>query len=673
MQIQAINDLNYSFRSKTKKQSKVQLNTSLSKNVAPYTLENMQANYLHSHKVEKPTIKSVLKKHNLPSSLLRKYGYKKEDVSPEMIEVFDKLNPNVVEHIQKTDEKGDMIPKLLTQSGEFETFWDYKGIPNLLNLFDETKVNGETLLSQLDDFSFVADEDFDVTEWELFVSTFDSKKDGVEKTYLEKFLGTNSFSELFYSKEFSPSDVLNVRDKIEISLGNGRFVSNRFFEVMDLIVGDETSKYNPIERTQALDYFIELRDVEGNKIFQVNNPRHSKNSTYNYFMNVNPGSVAASDMQMLIELVQQGVVGKHIFEYLPPDAKISPNISSDIDKLYSAYINGVNPIDEFVPTFDSVHNAHKQLKIGDVYEIEGQDFIYIIDNEYSSSQLQLTKQKYFELFPPIERFGTTQNQIGNCWEISVLQGLYSNPKTRHIVLSLFSQQGKNIVVKYPNGLYGDVLFENGELPNCEDLACYSQGAKGFQLLEYADGKEVQASKIREYRMHLLALAIKDAELSAIKRTQFEEMLANYGCENLQIEYDNNKKDWVVEKYNKTPYGYSSAETLGRDGGYTLYMLMRLGYKFFDELMMDEEKTDLFLKDSKSFDSNIVFWTSNHDEELCESKNLTDGHAYFISGVNVDKNGNIIDYNIVNPWGIVEQRLTLEELKKYGSAIIYGKN
>ena len=282
-------------------------------------------------------------------------------------------------------------------------------------------------------------------------------------------------------------------------------------------------------------------------------------------------------------------------------------------------------------------------------------------------------QKYFELFPPIERFGTTQNQIGNCWEISVLQGLYFNPKTRHFVLNLFSQQGENIIVNYPKGGYGDVIFINGEFPTDEDLDFYSQGAKGFQLLEYTDGKEVQNSKIREYRMHLLALEIKDPELSAIKRTNFEEMLKQYGSENLRVEYDYKEKEWIVEEYKREPFGYPTIETMGRDGGYALNILMRVGFKNIDELMIDEEETDLFLKDPQNFDSGIVIWISNHNEEQCENRNLTDGHAYFLSSPNLDKNGNIVDYNLINPWGIIEQRLTFGELKEYGSAIIYAKN
>lgn len=674
MKINSINKITnkysiLSFKSETKKEKR---NFPDLSGYAPYTLENMQANYLLQQKVEPPTLKSVLKKHNLPQNLLRKYGYKKEDVSQEMIEVFDKLNPKVVQHIQNIDKKGDVVPKLLTKSGEFETFWDYKGIPNLLNLFNSTVVNGKTILSQLDDFTFIADEDFDVTEWELFISTFDSKKESEEKTYLEKFLGSNSFAELFYSQEFSPSDILEVRDKIELSIGLGNFVPNRFFEVMDLVANVENSKYSQTERTQALNYFIGLKDKNGERIFNVSNPRHSKISTYNYFMNVDPSSVDASNIQMLIELVQQGVVGKHIFEFLPLDGKVSPYISSDIDKLYNAYVNGVEPIDEFVPTFDTVHNAHRQLKTGDVYEIDGEENIYIINNEYTSTPLQLTKQKYFELFPPIERFGTTQNQIGNCWEISVLQGLYSNPKTRHIILNLFRQNGDDVIIKYPNGGFGEVIFENGNLPNGEDLDYYSQGAKGFQLLEYADGKEVQNSKIREYRIHLNVLAKTEPELAKIRIAELEEMLDYYGPENLRVEYDYNEKDWIVEEYKKEPFSYPSIETMGRDGGYALNLLNRVGINSIDELMMNEEETELFLNNPESFDSSIIVWISNRDEELCEKKNLTDGHAYFLSGVNTDDSGNIVNYNLINPWGVVEQCLSFDELKEYGSAIIYGK-
>ena len=673
MRIHSIDNINFGFCSKTEKENKMQLNSSFIGNVAPYTLENMQANYLVPTKVESPTLKSVLKKHNLPQNLLRKFGYKKEAVSQEMVEVFDKLNPKVVEHIQGVDKKGDIVPKLLTKTGEFESFWDYKGIPNLLNLFNQTTVNGETLLSQLDDFTFVADEDFDVTEWELFINLFDTKKDGDEKTYLERFLGKSSFKDLFYSKEFSPSDILEVRDKVETSMGLGSFVPNRFFQVMDLVANVEGSKYSPIERTQALNYFISLEDKNGEKIFNVSNPRHSKISIYNHFMNVDPSSVEASNIQMLIELVQQGIVGKHVFEYLPLDGKVSSCISTDIDKLYNAYVNGVDPIDEFIPTFDSVQKAHKQLKTGDVYELEGEEKIYIINNEDSSTQLQITKQKCFELFPPIERFGTTQNQIGNCWEISVLQGIYSNPRTRHMVLNLFKQQGNDLIIEYPKGGYGEVLFENGNLPSGEDLDCFSQGAKGFQLLEYADGKEVQDSKIKEYVKHLIWLMNTEPELAKIRQAELEEMIDYYGVENLRVEYDYKEKDWIIEEYKKELFDYPSVETMVRDGGYALNLLMRLGFKRTDELMLSEKETEEFLNNPQVFERGILIWTTKHDEDLCESRNLTDGHAYFLSGANFDKTGKIIDYNLINPWGIVEQCLTFHELKEYGSAIIYGQN
>ena len=90
-------------------------------------------------------------------------------------------------------------------------------------------------------------------------------------------------------------------------------------------------------------------------------------------------------------------------------------------------------------------------------------------------------------------------------------------------------------------------------------------------------------------------------------------------------------------------------------------------------MVDDEEIDDFFLNPNNLNSHIVIWITNRNEELCEKRQLADGHAYFISSANLDKNGNIIDYNVINPWGIVEQRLTLDELKEYGAAIIYGRD
>ena len=542
------------------------------------------------------------------------------------------------------------------------------GMDNFLKLLERTQVNGQSLLSQLEDRSFETDENFDISEWVNFLTLFDIKS-GDDKTYLEKFLSKTTFSDFFYSKDFSPTDVIELINDLRKPINHNDF--KKLFDIIGLISDVDSSKYDAEERVKSLRYFVDLKDENGKKIFDVGNPRLSKLSTYRFLMDIDPTSVNSSNLQMLLELVSQGIVGNHIFEFLPKEGNFSPLVIEDIDKLYNAYSEGIDPIDAFIPTYNSKEQAQQKLSVGDVYELEGEDDVYIIDNENKSSKLNMTKQKYFELFPPIERFSTTQNQIGNCWEISVLQGMYANPQTRHILLSMFSEQGKDLIVKYPNGVNGDVLFENGELPNGEDLDSYSQGAKGFQLLEYADGKEVQSSKIRQYRLYLVSLAMKNPKLAAIKRDRFEDMINLYGAENLQIEYDQSEKEWNIGVFRKSPYGYNNAEVMGRDGGSPLDFLIRLGFETIDEFTFDED--DEFLLNPRNFESNIVILTTKNYEFLPDGKNMADRHAYFVRSANVDENGNVVSFNILNPWGMTEQKLTLEELKKYGAAITYGCN
>ena len=56
-----------------------------------------------------------------------------------------------------------------------------------------------------------------------------------------------------------------------------------------------------------------------------------------------------------------------------------------------------------------------------------------------------------------------------------------------------------------------------------------------------------------------------------------------------------------------------------------------------------------------------------ESEINREKGIYSNHAYMITP-NCDANGNIKDYNVLNPWGIVETTLTLDEIKKYGLEI-----
>ena len=183
-----------------------------------------------------------------------------------------------------------------------------------------------------------------------------------------------------------------------------------------------------------------------------------------HMLNVDKGSVEASNMQMLFELIQEGVVGKHIFDIIPYDGKVNSFVAADIDKLYSAYVDGIEPIDIFVPPVESHNEAQALLTVGDVYELEGEEKIFILDKDLNPLQLGIDKETYFELFPPIERYAATQNDIGNCWEVTGFNTLLTDPKERYSVLSLFEQNGDEISISFPSNAAGKIVFEDGKLP-----------------------------------------------------------------------------------------------------------------------------------------------------------------------------------------------------------------
>lgn len=188
---------------------------------------------------------------------------------------------------------------------------------------------------------------------------------------------------------------------------------------------------------------MDLKTKDGNYVFTTKQNRVNNESLFEYLLNINPSSPEASNISMLIELVQNGVVDRHIFDYLPFKGVVNPFVCDDIDKLYEAYSLGIESIEAFVPTFNNLDEAincgnssvsykgtYKELKIGDTFQIKGEKFIRIKTSDNSSEQLKLTKEKYFELFPPIERFATAQNKIGNCWQISGINSVLCESRTR---------------------------------------------------------------------------------------------------------------------------------------------------------------------------------------------------------------------------------------------------
>ncbi len=675
------------------------------------------------------------------------FGVKPADIKQDALKFALKLNPKIIQKLTRFGRHNDYLANLLRKEDVFYDT-DFDAISknaDFINYLSETTVDGKNLLSQVNNVAFLINKDFDTEGMTRLIETFKNiriTQPETNKYNFSMFLnladGYNSITDILNSSTVDPykaAEFLETLASTKITKSNGaqwsftdilkekwlydslfdktidydkvtelcKYISElNMFPNLDeddmsqikwLVSNVSTTKYsNSHEYLDAYIYFKNLTAGNENKIFTGRYGRMSQEGILYYMLNINPGSVEASNAEMLIRLVQDGVVGKHIFEYLPSGGKLSPTVESDLDKLYEAYSLGIEPIDAFVPKFKSAAEAvmggndsisfkdtYLEVKVGDVFQVEGEDFIRIKTSDTESEQLNITRETYFKLFPPIERFASTQNDIGNCWEITGINSLLCESDTRASVLKLFSQDGDDIVIKFPNGEYEEIRFKNGELPETANDKYYSQGALGIKMLEYADGKEMQGELINKaYKK------IKDMIANAPNnntRESFEKGLAEFTKfvenhdENICINFINGVH-W--EEYSGRFDNIIS--DLRNDGGQSNNLYAKLGYKDAKCLCIYNndgswEKAQKLLKDSSSFDDYIISWASdgNGIENSVNSElGIVTNHAYRIKPATINNDGTVATFKLINPWGIVETELTYEQVLKYGKALYIAK-
>ena len=446
-------------------------------------------------------------------------------------------------------------------------------------------------------------------------------------------------------------------------------------------------------------YFKTLTTNDGTEILTGRTSRTEQKDIISYFFNVDPSSVEASNIEMLLRLVQDGTVDKHVFEFIPSNGKLSQEIVDDVVKLYEASELGIEPIEIFVPTFKNVdetvlggnetisfNNTYKDIKIGDVFQVEGEEFIRIKTSDTESIQLNISKETYFKLFPPVERYGSTQNNIGNCWEVSGINTLLNSPDTRAKMLKLFSQEGDDIVIRLPESsftitsTYGEeisniqeqfkeIRFKNGELPAGINLEYYSQGALGFQMLEYTEGRILQAdllTKIYNEYYELITCAKTEANKAywIEDLAKFSQFLEEHG-DKTEIYKDVDEAHY----YEKYAGKYDSFISELRNGGYQSNTYALFGFKDAKYIAWDSDVTkkqeiEDILSDSSFFDEHIVGFAAGGLIAQVEdyiATGLCPDHAYRIKPGIIEPDGKIKTYKLINPWGIFESELTLQEI------------
>ncbi len=191
----------------------------------------------------------------------------------------------------------------------------------------------------------------------------------------------------------------------------------------------------------------------------------------------------------IFELIKDGKVDASSLKQIGQHADLSPEIYSDLALLKA----GKSIVPEF-PKGTDLKTAFAQTKVGDAVEVGNK--MYINDGN-NLIEWNMSKEKYLELFPPVQRFTTTQGAIANCHLIQTLGLAMQNPKARAQFLQSFQMRGNDVIVtvKGFEDYFGSNTFPNGEiklasnnkhLTGCTGLQMYEQTYSKVALRENTD-------------------------------------------------------------------------------------------------------------------------------------------------------------------------------------------
>ncbi len=426
----------------------------------------------------------------------------------------------------------------------------------------------------------------------------------------------------------------------------------------------------------------------------------------------------ASNIQMQLKLVADGDLEPSTLQNYWETGKMSENLAKDIDMVYEAKKAGKNVNDVYVPTVKSKAEGHKNVKVGDVFQVDGEDKVYVKANDKESRQLDMDKDMFIKMFPPAKRFTTQQQHIGDCYLVSTLNTLMQNPKARVAMYEAIHQDGKDVKVKFKNG-YGEYKYEDAKLPADRVRAYSLSGAMGVRILEDAYGvdsinkadhafKTIMSDRIAKKEEELkTATGDKKAELQKSidgHKQRLNDYLAakadpvkgkdivvcrddNY----FNIYYEEDENGLKFAELSKDPDNkdlhYESPADFYRGslGGYNFEVLQRFGFGGFRQMNLDLETDkvkEMISKDNFNEDFIMTGGTraggSRIENPVAKSAGIYGFHAYTLEPHKDDK-GNLT-MRCTNPWNTsYDADISYKDFLKYYDSVSiidvnsYGKD
>src|SRR5574344_173684 len=186
----------------------------------------------------------------------------------------------------------------------------------------------------------------------------------------------------------------------------------------------------------------------------------------------------------MFDLMERGYIDDNTYMqlfngavYLNENTFFSNRTLNEISLVKSQLEKGITPsLVKVIPNGVSAKN----VRVGEVFERRGT--LWVKNGENSAVKLDMDKECFDKLFPPVKASGFQQVALGDCWLVSAIDNMLDYPQGRAKIFSMFEQRGNDVYVKIPTGRQPVVFYDGKVLDACDKQI---NGATGIQMLEQA--------------------------------------------------------------------------------------------------------------------------------------------------------------------------------------------
>lgn len=377
----------------------------------------------------------------------------------------------------------------------------------------------------------------------------------------------------------------------------------------------------------------------------------------------------------------------------PKNGKINENLKKDISKMADCVRKGIDPKDAFVPKMKNLEQASKMKKQGEVFSLEGTNDLYIMD-ETGPVKLDMDRDTYYSLFPPLQQYCTNQGALGDCYFISaVLDASMNNPKAKVEFLKMFRQDGNDIIFENKfsdnpdlDNFPAEIWFKNAQKRTYTGQKGLA-GSIGMQIAEQAYGYKLAINKLaskmeyndvpkeqREKMYKELQKVFENPDYKPSK--ELNEMLADIMKNDYEHKdkYKNITADTsnLVEKFREYAIGNGGNPTstimdfFGLDSSSMRIKNISSAQRIEDVWKAHKSDPNVIMTASTDFKTKMpselkmLFGINDDGKNLLVSE-----HAYRIESYDLDKK----TVSVVNPWDTTKTvELTFEQFAKYFDSV-----